>query len=475
MCSTRRPRGGATDRRRGGGPAGGRGGHLRRRVGRVVPRFELSLAGEDLHRGYGLFTRHASSLPRRRIQLLRVEEGLLRRLLRLATLHVNTAGSRPTEPRAHQGRRRAPAGRGCEEVDVLVLVLFPDAAGRPEPVWRRVAPGRLAWHVPRLGLRAGADNGRRPDQGAGRPVAADAGRAVLRANLLGYRNLGYAKDDTFFRTRRGVAQPLDRHRAGPQRAGDRPDAKPPRPPPRRREATGATARGKGRPPAPTSPTCRGTRRWHWLVSSRNRRRVNDTGGGAVPRTRGFSTTAEQVGVRHSLVQPWFEKPRALSVPARTLAVSRGYNPSPRPLLKRLSHDPAVPLRSGARVSVVPRRPPRCARATSNPPRPPARQPRPRRDDEVPVPFPVVEMVGTGEEMGTAHGKQLGQTIRDLHAKYLRAYFSSEGQRFLAITAAAAFEQARRRSTWKRSDRWRSLRASTPGRCCWPTASSTSRR
>src|SRR6476661_1267500 len=63
-----------------------------------------------------------------------------------------------------------------------------------------------------------------------------------------------------------------------------------------------------------------------------------------------------------------------------------------------------------------------------------------RHDEVPFPFPVVEMTGTGEEMGAAHGKQLGQTIRDLHAKYLRAYFASEGQRFLAMTAAAAFEQ-----------------------------------
>jgi predicted choloylglycine hydrolase len=60
--------------------------------------------------------------------------------------------------------------------------------------------------------------------------------------------------------------------------------------------------------------------------------------------------------------------------------------------------------------------------------------------EVPFPIPVIEMAGTGAEMGASHGKQLGDTIRDLHAKYLKAYFSSEGERFLAMTAAAAFEK-----------------------------------
>ena len=60
--------------------------------------------------------------------------------------------------------------------------------------------------------------------------------------------------------------------------------------------------------------------------------------------------------------------------------------------------------------------------------------------EAPFPIPVIEMAGTGEDMGAAHGRQLGDTIRDLHSKYLKAYFSSEGQRFLAMTAAATFEK-----------------------------------
>lgn len=63
-----------------------------------------------------------------------------------------------------------------------------------------------------------------------------------------------------------------------------------------------------------------------------------------------------------------------------------------------------------------------------------------RAEEVPFPIPVIEMSGTGQEMGSEHGRQMGRTIRDLHARYLKAYFSSEGQRVLAMTAAAAFEQ-----------------------------------
>ena len=60
--------------------------------------------------------------------------------------------------------------------------------------------------------------------------------------------------------------------------------------------------------------------------------------------------------------------------------------------------------------------------------------------EVPFPLPVIEMAGTGAEIGASHGKQMGETIRDLHAKYLQAYFASEGARLVAMTAAAAFEQ-----------------------------------
>ncbi len=54
--------------------------------------FTLSRTGEDIFRSHGLLTRLSSSLPRRRIQLLKVEETWLRRLFGLAALRADTAG-----------------------------------------------------------------------------------------------------------------------------------------------------------------------------------------------------------------------------------------------------------------------------------------------------------------------------------------------------------------------------------------------
>jgi putative membrane protein len=166
--------------------------------------FELSLAGEDLHRSYGLFTRHASSLPRRRIQLLRVEEGLLRRLLRLATLHVNTAGSKPTERDDAKGDDVLLPVVRQGEVAGLLPALFPDAAGRPDPAWRRVSR-RAVWRgtfrgsVFVLALTTAVVLIKGPLALLLLTLIAP----VYGANVLGYRNLGYAVDDSFFRTRRG--------------------------------------------------------------------------------------------------------------------------------------------------------------------------------------------------------------------------------------------------------------------------------
>jgi putative membrane protein len=166
--------------------------------------FDLSLAGEDLHRSYGLFTRHASSLPRRRIQLLRVEEGLLRRLLRLATLHVNTAGSKPTERDDTKGDDVLLPVVRRDEVPALVPALFPDAAGTGKPDWRRVSR-RAVWRgtfrgsVFVLALTTAIVLIKGPVGLLLLTLIAP----VFGANVLGYRNLGYAKDAAFFRTRRG--------------------------------------------------------------------------------------------------------------------------------------------------------------------------------------------------------------------------------------------------------------------------------
>lgn len=166
--------------------------------------FELSLAGEDLHRSYGLFTRHASSLPRRRIQLLRVEEGLLRRMLRLATLRVNSAGSKPSEGETEKGIDVLLPVVRRDEVASLLPVAFPEAAGQAEPDWKRVSR-RAIWRgafkdtvlVLVLTVTAVLVKGL-----AGLLVLLLI-PAVYALNVLAYRHLGYAKDAAFFRTRRG--------------------------------------------------------------------------------------------------------------------------------------------------------------------------------------------------------------------------------------------------------------------------------
>ena len=106
--------------------------------------FTLSLAGEDLRRRYGLFTRRASSLPRRRIQVLKIEEKMFRRLFGLATLRADTSGSHREHKDDNAGRDVLLPIARRNEIDSLLTTFFPDFdAGRIEGVeWRRVS--RLA-------------------------------------------------------------------------------------------------------------------------------------------------------------------------------------------------------------------------------------------------------------------------------------------------------------------------------------------
>ncbi len=52
--------------------------------------------------------------------------------------------------------------------------------------------------------------------------------------------------------------------------------------------------------------------------------------------------------------------------------------------------------------------------------------------------PIVEMGGSGDEMGQAHAKQLGEPIRNLFAAYFGSYFQSATQKNLTMMAAGAF-------------------------------------
>lgn len=87
---------------------------------------------------------------------------------------------------------------------------------------------------------------------------------------------------------------------------------------------------------------------------------------------------------------------------------------------------------GARQEVAP-----VATAAAAVPRPKAR--RAPRPIEKPFPVPVIELSGTGAEIGRGHADALGSGIRELHDRYFAAYFLNEAGKFLALAAAGLFE------------------------------------
>jgi putative membrane protein len=174
--------------------------------------FTLSLSGEDLHRRYGLLTRRSSSLPRRRIQVLKIEEKLFRRLFGLATLRVDTSGSQRDNEDDDSGRDVVLPITRRGAVDPLITIFFPDydaisTAGAEGAEWRRVS---------RLAIMRGAIKG---------AIGCALVAAILFVvhwriaalwplalipliyfiSVANYRNLGYALSKRYFCARRGWA------------------------------------------------------------------------------------------------------------------------------------------------------------------------------------------------------------------------------------------------------------------------------
>lgn len=167
--------------------------------------FSLTRTGEDLQRVYGLITKRSSSLPRRRIQVLEIEEGFLRRLFRLATLRADSAGSRNRESNERRGGRDVlmPVIRRSE-VERLLPAFFPD-----------IPAGPIGWHrVSKLAIARGAA------KGAVLCAAVSTALSIYNQNAAGmwlltllplvylinavrYNNLGYALAEHYFHTRRG--------------------------------------------------------------------------------------------------------------------------------------------------------------------------------------------------------------------------------------------------------------------------------
>lgn len=166
--------------------------------------FTLSRSGEDLYRSWGLLTRRASSLPRRRIQVLEIEEGLLRRLFGLAALRADIAGNKREHEDDNHGR------------DVLLPVVRRRELGDLLPVFFSDLPDdRAAWkQVSKLAIRRGTIKGAIVAALLAAGLTAYSQRPlslwplalvplIYGVNVRRYRYLGYAPGEKYFHTRRG--------------------------------------------------------------------------------------------------------------------------------------------------------------------------------------------------------------------------------------------------------------------------------
>jgi len=174
-------------------------------VGSVVMFYGFTLArsGEDLHRSYGLFTRRSSSLPRRRIQVLKIEETILRRLFKLATLRADTAATTGSHHHEKGGRDMLLPIVPKAQVAELLPQFFSDLDEGGD--WRKVA---------RLAIRRGTIKASivfiavttilylmKPVWPSLWPLCLIP--VVYWVNVMSYRYLGYVHGPRYFRTRHG--------------------------------------------------------------------------------------------------------------------------------------------------------------------------------------------------------------------------------------------------------------------------------
>ena len=166
--------------------------------------FTLSLVGEDLHRTYGMFTQRSSSLPRRRIQVLEVEEGFLRRLFGLATLRADTAGSRAEGHERRSGRDVVVPIIPRRDVAPMLTRFFPDLPAGTEN-WNKVSRKSVARATVKgailCALASSALLLERPGLGSLWPVALIP--VIFVASIVRYHTLGYRLGDRYFQTRKG--------------------------------------------------------------------------------------------------------------------------------------------------------------------------------------------------------------------------------------------------------------------------------
>lgn len=65
---------------------------------------------------------------------------------------------------------------------------------------------------------------------------------------------------------------------------------------------------------------------------------------------------------------------------------------------------------------------------------------PATQQQIDAGVPVVELAGTPQEIGTSHGRQLGESIHVLHEKYLKVFMSGRARQMIAMAAATAYQK-----------------------------------
>src|SRR5690606_27317519 len=100
--------------------------------------FRLERIGDDLHTGYGLFTRVSATIPLRRIQTVIVREGLLHRWFGQRSVTVETAGGQMGTSGAPQREAIAPI-IAADQLESLLHELHP-GLDLDTIAWRPVHP-----------------------------------------------------------------------------------------------------------------------------------------------------------------------------------------------------------------------------------------------------------------------------------------------------------------------------------------------
>jgi len=165
-------------------------------------RYQLVQSGDVLTKTHGILHVASSSLPRKRVQALKVEEGVLRRLFRLSDVWVDSGGDRAKVDDKKKREPFVPVIATAQAYSLLreVLTHLRD----PLPAWKAVSPKaimrgtKLAWLILILAMILSA-----VQFGWLALIFLPAFPLAYFLNVKSYKNTGYWVDDHYLISRRG--------------------------------------------------------------------------------------------------------------------------------------------------------------------------------------------------------------------------------------------------------------------------------